>query len=120
MARLNRRVINPVQRVWAPYLPPYALIEHVGRRSGRRYTTPVIATKGGDTLFVPVLYGERSDWLLNLLAAGGGRVRRLGRTYELARPSVGDAADAPGVAGRVLGRVSGRVLSARLQPPSAS
>jgi deazaflavin-dependent oxidoreductase (nitroreductase family) len=115
VARFNRRVTNPIQMRWAPYLPPWAVIEHVGRRTGTRYSTPVIAAVDGGTLYVAVLYGPESDWVQNVLHAGGGHVRRAGRRFDLTAPEVGDARQAPGLAGR-LGRVSGRVLSARLSP----
>ena len=46
---------------------------------------------GDDVLVgVALLYGEESDWLRNLRAAGGGRVVRKGRTFELGEPRVVD------------------------------
>jgi deazaflavin-dependent oxidoreductase (nitroreductase family) len=116
VARVNRRVTNPIQMRWAPYLPPWAVIEHVGRRSGRQYATPVIATVDHSTLYVAVLYGEESDWVKNVLSAAGGTVRRAGRRFRLTDPEVTDAGAAPGMAGQMLGRVSGRVLRASLTP----
>src|ERR1700750_3389509 len=91
VARFNKRVTNKVQGLWAPYLPPWASIEHVGRRSGRRYSTPVVATVAGDRLYVAVLYGKESDWVRNVLAAGGGEVRRAGRMRAFDEPRVHDA-----------------------------
>ena len=117
VARLNKYTNNPIQRTWAPYLPPWALIRHIGRRSGREYSTPVISARAGDDLYVAVLYGEGSDWVRNLIEAGGGQVERAGHTYDLVAPEVRDADDAPGMAGRLLGRVSGRVLRAELREP---
>ncbi len=116
VARFNKRVTNPLQLNWASYLPPWAVIEHVGRRSGHRYLTPVICAVDGGTLYVAVLYGEESDWVQNLLRAGSGGVRRGGRRYRLERPRLRSARQAPGFAGRMLGRVSGRVLCADLSP----
>ncbi|WP_095533472.1 nitroreductase family deazaflavin-dependent oxidoreductase [Mycobacterium aquaticum] len=43
LARFNKYVTNPIQRMWAPYLPYMAVIEHVGRKSGTSYRTPVMA-----------------------------------------------------------------------------
>ena len=115
VARFNKRVTNKVQGLWAPYLPPWASIEHVGRRSGRRYSTPVVATVKGDHLYVAVLYGEQSDWVRNVLAAGGGEVRRAGRMRTIDTPRVRDARGVPGLVARAAGQVSGRVLEARLR-----
>jgi len=36
LARFNRHVTNPVQRLWAGWLPPFGIVEHVGRRSGKQ------------------------------------------------------------------------------------
>lgn len=37
LAHFNRLVGNKVQGLWAPYLPPWAVIVHVGRVSKRQY-----------------------------------------------------------------------------------
>jgi deazaflavin-dependent oxidoreductase (nitroreductase family) len=88
VARFNKTVTNRVQGVYAWILPPWAVILHRGRRSGRAYRTPVLAFRQGRTLVVALLYGEESDWLRNLRAAGGGHIVRGGRTYELGPPRV--------------------------------
>jgi len=38
VARFNKYVTNPVQRIWAGYLPAFAVLEHVGRKSGKTIT----------------------------------------------------------------------------------
>jgi deazaflavin-dependent oxidoreductase (nitroreductase family) len=116
VARFNRVVTNPIQGQYAWLIPPWATIVHVGRRSGRVYRTPVIAFVRRGTIAVVVLYGEQSDWVRNVLA-GGGRVVRGGRTFDLLKPRVEDAAAAAtgiSAVGRRLGRFSGRVLVAEL------
>ena len=40
LARSNKYVTNPIQRMWAPYLPYTAVMEQVGRKSGTSYRTP--------------------------------------------------------------------------------
>ena len=62
---------------------PFAIVRHVGRRSGKPYETPLIVapTKGG---FVAELtYGERVDWFQNVRAAGGCRLLVHGREYTI-------------------------------------
>ena len=88
VARFNKSVNNRVQGVYAWIVPPWAVILHRGRRSGRAYRTPVLAFRLGRTLIVALLYGEESDWLRNLQAAEGGQVVRGGRTFELGAPRV--------------------------------
>jgi deazaflavin-dependent oxidoreductase (nitroreductase family) len=119
VARFNRRYNNPLQLRYAWLLPPWVVICHQGRRSGRLYRTPVNAYKRGKTLAVVVLYGEESDWIRNVLA-GGGRVVRMGRTYELLNPRLirpGDPEPISPVA-RALGRVSQTLLVAELSAPA--
>lgn len=115
LARFNRLVTNPIQGQWAWLLSPWVVVCHRGRRSGRSYRTPVIGFRHGRTLAVAVLYGERSDWVQNVLA-GGGQVVRGGATYPLINPRLVGSPEADGVSApaRVAGRISGRLLVAEL------
>lgn len=118
LARFNRVVTNPIQGVYAWVLPPWAVICHRGRRTGRAYRTPVLAVRQGRTIAVAVLYGEESDWVRNVLAAGGGQVVRGGRTYELSAPRLVARSDAGlPVAARTLARLSGTALVGELGGP---
>jgi deazaflavin-dependent oxidoreductase (nitroreductase family) len=67
---------------------PHSVVEHVGRRSGRPYETPVVATEvdGGFAIALP--YGARTEWLKNVLAAGGATLRSRGATHHLVAPAV--------------------------------
>lgn len=94
VARFNKVVNNRFQGMYAWLVPPWAVIVHRGRRSGRTYRTPVLAFRHEQTLVVALLYGEESDWVRNLRAAGGGRVVRRGRTFELVGPRVVDTSTA--------------------------
>jgi deazaflavin-dependent oxidoreductase (nitroreductase family) len=118
IARFNRAVVNPIQLSYAWLVPPWTVIVHRGRRSGRVYRTPVGAFKHGRTLAVVILYGERSDWVKNVLA-GGAQVVRGGRTYELERPRVMDVRGAAGISplARAAGRLSGKLLVGSLSEP---
>lgn len=92
LARINRYVTNPIQRMWAGWLPPFAIVEHVGRRSGKAYRTPVNAfytsTGGTPGLAIPLAYGPDRDWLKNIRAAGGAQVRRRAKTFGVSNPRV--------------------------------
>jgi deazaflavin-dependent oxidoreductase (nitroreductase family) len=88
LARFNRYVTNPIQRMWAGRLPGFGIIEHVGRRSGRAYRTPlnVFRTSGG---FVVLLnYGPDTDWIRNLTAADGGGLVYRRKHYTLSAPRI--------------------------------
>lgn len=60
IAQFNKRVTNPIQRLWAPRLRHMAVIEHRGRRSGTTYRTPVMVFVAGDELVVVLNYGVES------------------------------------------------------------
>lgn len=72
LAHFNKKVTNRIQGSWAWLLPPYAVIVHQGRKSGRTFRTPVVASVGNDEIVVGILYGSQSDWVRNLLASGTG------------------------------------------------
>jgi deazaflavin-dependent oxidoreductase (nitroreductase family) len=93
MARFNKRVTNRIQGKYAHLMPGYGMVEHTGRKSGRSYRVPVnvFATQGG---FVIVLfYGRDSDWVRNVLAAGGGQMVHRGKRYVLANPQIVSGAE---------------------------
>ncbi len=115
VARFNRVVTNPIQLRYAWLLVPWAVICHRGRRSGRPYRTPVLAFERGRTVAVVILYGERSDWVQNVLA-GNAQLVRAGRTYELAGPHLVEARRAGSLppAARALGHLSQKLLVAEL------
>lgn len=73
---------------------PFALVEHVGRRSRRIYRTPVEALWAEDGFVIPLGHGPDSDWCRNSVAAHGCRIVRHGITYQLADPHVIDLDDA--------------------------
>ena len=88
LARFNRVVTNPVQRLWAGRLPPFAIVEHTGRKTGHAYRTPVTAFVKGDTVTIRLPYGTERDWVRNLVAAGGGVIQRRGRRMQVTDPEV--------------------------------
>ena len=96
-ARWNRMVTNKFVRLWAGWVPAYAVLMHVGRKSGVEYRTPlnVFPTDDGLVVFLP--YGAaKTEWLKNVNAAGGGRIQHYGRTFDATEPRVlGKAEAAP-------------------------
>jgi deazaflavin-dependent oxidoreductase (nitroreductase family) len=89
LARFNRVVTNPVVRRVAGWLPGFAILDHVGRRSGRTYRTPVNMFRTGDDRYVVALtYGRDSDWVRNTLAAGGCEAQTRGRHVHLTEPEI--------------------------------
>jgi deazaflavin-dependent oxidoreductase (nitroreductase family) len=71
-----------------------AIVRHVGRRSGHAYETPVVAVEHDDSFLIALPYGERTDWLRNILAKGEATLVTHGHTYEVDRPEVIPMAEA--------------------------
>jgi deazaflavin-dependent oxidoreductase (nitroreductase family) len=86
LARFNRRVTNRTWGRLAQHLPTFAVIIHTGRKSGREYQTPVNVFRHGDCYTIGLPYGRDSDWVRNVLAAGGCTLVMSGRTIRLAQP----------------------------------
>ena len=73
-----------------------SVVRHVGRRSGRTHETPVIAVQHDDSFVIALPYGERTDWLKNVLDQGSATIVTNGHAYEVDRPEVIPMAEATG------------------------
>jgi deazaflavin-dependent oxidoreductase (nitroreductase family) len=93
-ARFNRRVANRIVRPISGQLPIWSIVEHVGRRSGKTYQTPVSVFRTPDGVAILLAYGTDSDWLRNVQAADGGRIKLGGKTFAVTDPRVVATADA--------------------------
>ena len=94
LAQFNRLAFNRVVRTFAGRrLSPVAVVVHRGRRSGRRYRTPVLAFGIDGGYVVALFYGADRDWVRNVLAAGACTLERGGRRVELTAPRMLDADD---------------------------
>jgi deazaflavin-dependent oxidoreductase (nitroreductase family) len=71
-----------------------AVVGHVGRSSGRAYQTPVVVARHDDSFLIALPYGERTDWLKNVLAAGSATIVADGHSYRVDRPEVIPMAEA--------------------------
>lgn len=96
---LTRAVVGPARRLFNPLIVRlagarrmkfFAVVYHRGRRSGRRYATPVSARPTADGFAIGLTFGERADWVQNLRAAGGGVIRWNGAEYAVTAPEVVD------------------------------
>ena len=74
VAKFNKGVTNKLLVHLAGHWS-FVELEHVGRRSGRVYRVPLNGFRHDDTLTFALTYGPRVDWLRNVRAAGGCRVR---------------------------------------------
>ena len=88
MARFNRRVTNRLTRPFARLLPGFGVVEHVGRRSGRRHETPVNVFRHDGAYVIALTYGRESEWVRNVLARDGCDLVMRGRRRTLRAPTV--------------------------------
>lgn len=94
---LNLRVMNPSQMKTAGTPGAFAgILRHTGRSSGRTYETPLGIEPTEDGFVIAMIYGERTQWSRNVLAAGSAEVIVGGRTYRVDRPEIVPIADAIG------------------------
>jgi deazaflavin-dependent oxidoreductase (nitroreductase family) len=88
LARFNRVATNRVLGPLARYLPGFAVVSHVGRRSGRSYRTPVNLFRHGDRYVIALTYGAHSQWVRNVMAAAGAEIETRGRQVRLVDPEL--------------------------------
>ncbi len=88
IARFNKHFTNRLSLRVAGYLPGFAIVSHIGRNSGRTYRTPVNAFRTEGGYIIALTYGEHSDWVKNVLAAGACELLTRGRRVRLISPHV--------------------------------
>lgn len=87
--RFNRKVTNPRQMATAGTMGAYAsVIEHVGRKSGREYRTPIVAMPVGEGFAIALPYGSGADWVRNVLAAGSATLVHEGAVIPVGRAAL--------------------------------
>jgi deazaflavin-dependent oxidoreductase (nitroreductase family) len=87
LATVNLRFSNAFMRPMAGWVPWFAVLEHVGRKSGTVRRTALMAFRRKPDRWVMALtYGKDVQWLRNVIAAGGGRLQSRGRWVKVTDP----------------------------------
>jgi deazaflavin-dependent oxidoreductase (nitroreductase family) len=60
----------------------------VGRKSGKVYRTPVNVFRASNGFIIALTYSSQSEWVKNVLAAGGCELKTRGKKYQLSAPKV--------------------------------
>ncbi|GGK44553.1 nitroreductase family deazaflavin-dependent oxidoreductase [Nocardia camponoti] len=96
----NRAILDPFTRLQrdrlnAPQLrtageagTTNGIIYHVGRTSGREFTTPITPFPKGDQFLIGLPYGPETQWMKNVLAAGGATLKYDGELIRVTDPRV--------------------------------
>jgi deazaflavin-dependent oxidoreductase (nitroreductase family) len=82
------RYVNPITRPVAKKLPTFAILTHRGRKSGRKYQTPINVFRRGNDYFFFLTYGSDVQWVKNVLATKSCSIETRGRVVELVEPEL--------------------------------
>ena len=88
VAAFNLAVTNRITSRFAARLPGFGILTHVGRKSGRVYRTPVNVFRAPEGFLIALTYGRESEWVRNVIAAGGCKLETRGVQYELSAPII--------------------------------
>jgi len=82
--KANKRFMGKL----AGRVPPFAELQHRGRKSGMLYTTPVVAFRHDAEIVICLPYGTDVDWLQNIQANGVANLVMRNQTFRLTDPRV--------------------------------
>ncbi len=94
LARLNRRLVNPVASKVAGNHGPFAMVVHIGRKSGKERRTPVTVFVDDTTYRIALTYGPGADWVENVMASGEFWLEYQRTLIHLTGLEIVDASDA--------------------------
>ena len=93
LARVTRRLARattglPKPIAGRPFFPLFAVLRHRGRRSGRSYAIPVAVRASPEAFVIPLPWGEATQWVRNVQAAGECTLTWRGRDHEADAPEI--------------------------------
>jgi deazaflavin-dependent oxidoreductase (nitroreductase family) len=97
LIRAIARAVNPlVLRIAGRrHMPVLGIVHHRGRKTGRRYATPLgVRPAAGGGFVIPLTFSQASHWYQNIRAAGWCVVTYQGADHTVAGPVIVDRATA--------------------------
>jgi deazaflavin-dependent oxidoreductase (nitroreductase family) len=88
VAGFNLAVTNRITGRFAGKIPGFGILTHIGRKSGKVYRTPVNVFNAPEGFLVALTYGRESEWVKNVMAAGGCHLETRGVQYQLSSPVI--------------------------------
>lgn len=88
VARANKIGLNRFTKYIAPWAPGWGVVVHRGRKSGRTFRTPLWVFRRPNGFVIALTYGPETDWVRNVLVAGGCELQTRRRRYQLGAPVV--------------------------------
>jgi deazaflavin-dependent oxidoreductase (nitroreductase family) len=88
LAKINIAITNRITGLFAGWFPGFGILTHVGRKSGKVYRTPINVFQASNGFIIALTYSSQSEWVKNVLAAGGCELKTRGKKYQLSSPKV--------------------------------
>jgi deazaflavin-dependent oxidoreductase (nitroreductase family) len=88
LAKINIAFTNRITGLFAGWLPAFGILTHVGRKSRKVYRTPINVFRASNGFIFALTYSSQSEWVKNVLAAGGCELKTRGKKYHLSSPNV--------------------------------
>ena len=88
LGKINIAFTNRITGLFAGWLPGFGILTHVGRKSGKVYRTPINVFLASNGFIIALTYSSQSEWVKNVLAAGGCELKTRGKKYQLAAPKI--------------------------------
>ncbi len=79
-------VFNRFSRLFAGRLPLFGIVEHIGRKTGKTYRTPMNVFRDGEDWIFALTYSSNVQWVKNVIAANECVLINRGRRIELVNP----------------------------------
>jgi len=88
LAKINIAFTNRITGLFAGWMPGFGILAHVGRKSGKVHRTPINVFRALNGFVIALTYSSQSEWVKNVLAAGGCELKTRGKKYHLSTPRV--------------------------------
>jgi hypothetical protein len=83
----NKHVTNKIMiHISGKQFGHFAILSHIGRKSGRLYRIPIIAEPFMGGFVIALTYGKQVDWYENVRAKGGCSLLWKNKNYSLVTP----------------------------------
>jgi deazaflavin-dependent oxidoreductase (nitroreductase family) len=84
---INKYVTNKVMiHISGKKFGHFAILSHIGRKSGKLYRTPIIAEPIQGGFVIALTYGKKVDWYENVAAKGSCSLHWKNKDYQLINP----------------------------------
>lgn len=88
---INKRITNKLMiRIAGSNIGHFAILSHIGRKSGNIYRIPIIAEPTNNGFVIALTYGKKVDWYENVMAKGGCSIKWKNHEYLLTNPALID------------------------------